>query len=189
MIEKDRVHLSIQDNFLPEEEFVALRNIIFEYDFPWYFSPNQSPNQSLEGPPGMWYHKVFNYVGNDKSFMYKAFEPILEQLDVVILLRMVINTYHRLSEHYFSYYHSDTHEVMQQDMAAKWTSSILYLNTNNGYTEIESTGERIESVANRLVSYPSNTRHRVVTQTDTQRRIIVNFNYLKSHIGRLRSNA
>ena len=84
-----------------------------------------------------------------------------------------------------------------EDVAAQWTTSILYINTNNGYTELES-GEIIESIANRLVTFPANTRHRTITQTDEQTRILINFNYLMfppksnkyleiKHIGRLQS--
>ena len=67
-------------------------------------------------------------------------------------------------------------EVIDQTM-----TSIFYINTNNGYTEFED-GTVINSVANRLVSFPLNTKHRMATQTDTQRRIVVNFNYLRKSI-------
>ena len=66
---------------------------------------------------------------------------------------------------------------MGEDFIAQWLTSIFYVNTNNGYTELE-TGEKIESVANRLVTYPLNMKHSGVTQTDTQQRVLINFNYL-----------
>ena len=55
---------------------------------------------------------------------------------------------------------------------------IANINTNNGYTEFEN-GEKVKSVANRLVMFPSNFEHRGVTQTDEQTRIMINFNFLK----------
>ena len=36
-----------------------------------------------------------------------------------------------------------------------WTTSILYMNTNNGYTIFEN-GDKVESVENRLVTFPNN---------------------------------
>jgi hypothetical protein len=67
------------------------------------------------------------------------------------------------------------------NVALHFTTSILYINTNNGYTELES-GEKIESVANRLVSFPTNIKHRGVSQTDEQTRVLLNFNYLKREV-------
>ena len=52
------------------------------------------------------------------------------------------------------------------------TTSILYINTNNGYTEIED-GTKVDSVANRLVSFPSNMEHRGISQTDEKTRILI----------------
>jgi hypothetical protein len=62
--------------------------------------------------------------------------------------------------------------------AVRWTTAILYINTNNGYTEFED-GTIVESVANRLVAFPANIRHRGVSQTDEETRILINFNYLR----------
>jgi hypothetical protein len=56
------------------------------------------------------------------------------------------------------------------------------MNTNNGYTEFED-GTKVESVANRIVTFPSVTKHRAVSQTDEQRRVVINFNYLKGKNG------
>mgnify|MGYP002012765708 CR=1 FL=1 len=56
-------------------------------------------------------------------------------------------------------------------------TAILYINTNDGYTEFES-GVRVSSVANRVCIFDSNLRHRGTTHTEgDQQRIVVNFNY------------
>ena len=59
----------------------------------------------------------------------------------------------------------------------KATTSIFYLSTNNGYTEFED-GSTVDSVQNRLVTFPTTTLHRAVGQTDTETRIVLNFNYI-----------
>ena len=66
----------------------------------------------------------------------------------------------------------------EEDVASHWTTAILYINTNNGFTEFED-GVKVESIANRLVMFPSNFKHRGITQTDEQTRIMINFNFLK----------
>ena len=53
---------------------------------------------------------------------------------------------------------------------------IFYLNTNNGYTEFED-GSKVESVANRFVSFTGDLIHRGVSQTDTKARVVINLNY------------
>jgi len=172
---------TITDNFLPKEEFAILRNQITDAKhFPWYFSSVIASDQEVASP-GIFTHSVWRQDVTDlpPSFMYNILAPILERLNVVVLYRIIINLNPRLSEPYFSEFHSDIREEnMERDAAALWTTSILYMNTNNGYTQLES-GEKIESIANRLVSFPANTRHRICTQTDTQTRIVINFNYLK----------
>ena len=57
------------------------------------------------------------------------------------------------------------------------TTSILYLNTNNGWTAIKGYG-KVENVANRMVIFDSNLQHSGVTCTDKNRRVVINFNYV-----------
>ena len=54
---------------------------------------------------------------------------------------------------------------------------ILYINTNNGYTLLE-TGDKIESVENRLLLFPCHIMHTGITQTDTKIRVVINFNFM-----------
>jgi len=178
MVEK----ISIIDNFLAEEEFINLRDTISAQDFPWNFSPILV-QQSEKLSPGFFTHPVY---GSNVpcSQLYPLFLPILDKkLNVAVSLRIKINLNTRLPEPYISDFHSDVF-YFEKDMAAKWTTSIFYINTNNGYTELEEDGTKIESVANRLVSFPANTKHRAVTQTDEQRRLVINFYYLKKEKGK-----
>ena len=58
-----------------------------------------------------------------------------------------------------------------------WKTAILYMNTNDGYTEFES-GEIVESVANRVVIFSGTKMHRGTTCTDAKRRVVMNINYI-----------
>ena len=55
-------------------------------------------------------------------------------------------------------------------------TAIFYLNTNDGYTAFE-TGEKVESVANRLVVFDSNIKHTGTTCTNQKARLVLNINY------------
>jgi len=185
MIEKDGVS-SIQDNFLVEEQFVALRDIIDDFDFPWHYNPAviYGTDNSRTGP-GYFSHNA--YENNVPcSSLYNSLSHILSRLDVIVLARIRVNLNPRTIEPYFSDFHtdismkSDRHNdlwMKKHKSTSQWTTSIFYINTNNGYTELED-GTIIESVANRVVSFPLNTNHRFVTQTDEQIRLLINFGYV-----------
>ena len=53
---------------------------------------------------------------------------------------------------------------------------IYYFNTNDGYTLFEN-GDKVESVANRLIKFKSNLRHTGTTCTDQPNRYVLNVNY------------
>ena len=55
-------------------------------------------------------------------------------------------------------------------------TGVFYLNTNNGYTYFEG-GERVTSVENRLVVFPSSKRHAGTTNTDADFRCVINLNW------------
>jgi hypothetical protein len=181
MIEKNRV--SIQDNFLWKEQFEVLRNTITGPEFPWYFNPIKvSNNEDRSITPGQFVHMVYERNAPCSQYYDFHFIPILKQLNVAILTRIKLNLNPRLSEPFYATFHIDSVDAHEfhEDIRARMTTSILYINTNNGYTELENGEEdtRIENVANRLVTFPADIMHRGVTQTDEQTRIMINFNYI-----------
>ena len=54
--------------------------------------------------------------------------------------------------------------------------AIFYINPNNGYTQFE-TGEKVESVENRLVTFDNKIEHFGTTSTNSQTRIVLNMCY------------
>ena len=69
-------------------------------------------------------------------------------------------------------------ENFDDEVATKWTVSIFYINTNNGYTKFED-GTIVKSFANRLLTFPSNLKHCGTSCTDERTRVVINFNYFK----------
>jgi len=170
--------VNIQDDFLSEENFNALRDLISSKEFPWFFHSRLDYDDYDSGPePGFFCHIVYKDDVPNSPFYDSHFLPILQSLNIASLLRIKVNLNHRLPEPYSGMFHVDN-DSFPEHIVAQWKASILYINTNNGYTELEN-GQKIESVANRLVSFPLNTMHRTVTQTDEQTRLLINFNYLR----------
>ena len=75
-----------------------------------------------------------------------------------------------LSKHGF---HIDNKFLVNTDTCF---TSILYLNTNNGYTEFEN-GTKVESIKNRLIKFPLSYRHTGTTCTNQPFRSVINFTY------------
>ena len=73
-------------------------------------------------------------------------------------------------------FHVDWKNPYTKKGCKNMTVGIYYVNGNNGYTEFED-GTRVESVANRFVSFAGDLPHRGVSQTDTKERVVINFNY------------
>ena len=175
-MEKEENNIVITDNFLSIEKFDTVREAIESESFPWYWIPCFvfTDEDSLL-TPGQFNHMIYIYGVPTSPFFESHFSPILKELDVSILTRIKINSISRLTEPFYSPFHVDSEDVYP---CMYCMASILYINTNNGYTEFED-GTKVKSVANRMVTFPLSTRHRGVTQTDEQRRIVINFNYLK----------
>ena len=62
------------------------------------------------------------------------------------------------------------------DQSVDCTTAIYYINSNDGFTEFEN-GDTIESVENRLVTFPSRLHHTGTTCTNQKRRVVLNLNY------------
>ena len=70
------------------------------------------------------------------------------------------------------------HDFHKDNSSKNLISSILYINSNNGYTEFEG-GKKINSKANRLITFKSNISHRGTTCTDEKFRMVLNLVYVK----------
>jgi len=56
-------------------------------------------------------------------------------------------------------------------------TALLYVNTNNGHTLLKNK-IKIKAEENKLLIIDTKTPHAAVSQTDKDRRIVINFNYL-----------
>ena len=101
--------------------------------------------------------------------------PIVEKIKLISIRRIKANLLTKTPEIVENIFHTDIN-YMSKEIMKYGTTSIFYVNTNNGYTKFED-GTIVESVANRLVSFPANMKHTGTSCTDKQTRIIINFNY------------
>ena len=157
--------MKVIDNFLPDYYFRSLSNTILGDDFWWFYNEDTA----IEGDGHSHFINMFykkNPVGPTESF--PKIEPYLPFFKMKELCRIKANLAPRTIFHRKTGWHVDNLPCS--------TTAILYMNTNNGWTEFKKRG-RVKSVANRAVIFDSNLEHRGVTCTDAGRRVLINFNY------------
>lgn len=163
----------IKDNFLDDDVFNSYAELMQNNTFAWYYNPLCS----MMDDNGM-YQFVHNCYDDYKSMsgIHDALVmPILSMLKARSIIRAKINLQPRHHEIVEAGMHTDF--PCSENDYYKHRTCILYMNTNNGYTRFES-GEKVESVANRLVDFPSHLMHTKSTHTDAKVRIVLNINYV-----------
>ena len=165
--------MNITDNVLSQKLFDDLYYNITETDFPWYL---QNTGVSVEGDGSFQFtHQFCNQLGNRSPFDF-LMKPMYYRLGVNKLYRCKMNLTMKTKKTYeFLPLHTDF-SFTDGGKKFDYNTAIFYLNTNNGYTLFED-GTKVDSIANRMVVFNSNTLHAGCTPTDTLRRCVINFNH------------
>jgi hypothetical protein len=171
------MEIKVVDDFLEPDEFEKIETLISGLMFPWYLSevirPVSSfgPIVSLECEKKDNWQFIHLFYSDDRvnSDYFKVLLPILVKIVPRSLVRIKANCVSRTEKSVLHGYHPDFDYK-------ECTTAIFYVNTNNGFTQFKN-GEKVLSVANRLVTFPSPTYHSGVSCTDEQVRMVINFNY------------
>ena len=167
--------VNVIDNFLPEEIFAPLSDIFLGQDTPWYFfkTVDYVDEEDDKNDKYQFSHNIWDPSVGSCSPHYDLIAPCLENLNCYSIIRIKANlnpithTNKKIGD-----FHRDT-------LIPNATTAILYLNTNNGYTLFES-GDKVESIKNRIVIFNSQIKHTGVSCTDEKCRVLINFNYFSN---------
>ena len=119
------------------------------------------------------------YLGTaPQSIFCENLRSILEKIDPISIRRIKANLLTKTLNIIEKTFHFDMPDTMSEEKLKQWTTSILYINTNNGNTEFKD-DTKVESVANRMITFPGDIKHRGTSCTDEKMRIVINFNYFK----------
>ena len=172
--------IKVIDDFLTKEQYLPIygyfldNHMGYEGDsVPWYWIDGVvEMNDGLVQFVNMCYCNdiVLNPI------MFNILLPIYDKIRPIALHRIKANL--TLS--------NQIQEVDQQKMfhvdsphcedSPKMTTGIYYVNSNDGYTRFED-GTKVDSVANRMVVFNSNTKHAGCSPIEELRRCVINFNY------------
>jgi hypothetical protein len=166
--------MQVLDHFLERTAFLRLRAAVEAPGFPWvaerilssgYGELDSADNR--QAVHGLYLRKGGREVRSDR---FELLRPVLERLQPVELIKAKLNRTAHKDRHIEYGLHVDTRRPGA-------TTAILYLNTNNGYTLFEG-GDKVTSMANRLVLFDAAHRHTGASCTDADWRWVLNVNLI-----------
>lgn len=161
--------LNIKDDFLSKEDHQKLLRI-FHDDIEWRYNKNvvydgeDSPEE---------YALVTSIYSQGWVMQREVFDILKKYVNADSWIRIKANFGPKRTKVMENALHVDYKDTFTN----QWTA-VYYLTTNNGYTYFED-GQRVDSVANRLVVFPVDTMHSGTTSTDNNR-IVINLNWIGS---------
>ena len=155
--------MKIIDNFLSKKNFTNLQSLILGQNFPWFY--NDYIHHVGDGQ-FQYFHTFYSDEGNP-SWQFSLLNDCLKELKPIRIKRIKANSNPKTESHSRGGYHVDYPNIK---------TSILYVNTNNGWTEFKN-GDRVDCIENRMVIFDSNLEHQGVSSTDQKRKVVINFNY------------
>tara|TARA_Y100000992_G_scaffold263111_1_gene199250 strand:- start:523 stop:1005 length:483 start_codon:yes stop_codon:yes gene_type:complete len=159
--------MQVIDNFLSEEEYNDLKSRILGDCMDWYW--NEGVVYEDDGLFQLT-HTIFDVPKDQKSNLFYHCKSILNKLGGAVF-RIKANLTTKTNKPVYTGYHTD---FTEDEFVGQ--TGIYYVNTNNGWTEFAS-GVKVNSIANRMVIFDSKYEHAGVTSTDTNRRVVINFNF------------
>ena len=162
----------LKDNFLEDKEFKIIQDLLMGPDLSWSCQEVIAHKNEIV-KDGYFIHTFFlnqpEYTRGTYSNQYNIFEPLLEKMNVDVLIRLRANNYPRTQKMVQHSFHVD--------YPFPHKTAIFCINTINGFTMIEK-NKKIKSKANRMILLDGETRHCSTTCTDVRSRVNVIINYV-----------
>ena len=165
--------MKIEDNFLDQKEFDKLQIFIMGGELSWHYS--NTIDYKDDEDKFQFVHS-FYFTHAPISPLIEILTPIIKKIDSITLGKIKANLLTRTPNIVENEFHVDV--GYPEEKLKQLTTSIFYVNTNNGYTKFED-GTKVESIANRMVTFPTNMKHKGASCTDKRTRVVINFNYFK----------
>ena len=170
-------NVNVYDDFLPQEEFDELAKNC--KDVEWKLVDNVvdgkvGEQQEYNKHDWQFEHYFYELPFHNSSNTFNKIGKLLEKINPFILYRAKMNlnpNTETIIEHGF---HKD---IWSDVEAEKLMSAVYYINSNDGYTKFED-DSIVESVANRLVTFPTSIMHTGSTCTDVRYRQVLNLMYI-----------
>ena len=166
--EKELTHMQYEviDNYLPREQFEAIRDMVMNPRFSWYYNSIVTCNEQKDKHFYFTHLFYIDYEVNSNSF--KGLEPLIKKINPKALIRVKGNLYTNIGKR--------EPDMPHTDYEFEHKGAIYYINTNNGPTILED-GTEIEAVENRILFFEPHKMHDSFYCTDQKVRVNININY------------
>ena len=157
-------------NFLKQDEFESLKSIIDDNTFPWFYRDKQT---HYDNDDRFFFYHIFYIDGKENSPYFNLLDVILKKLKVKKLISARMNLITK-----------DTNKQHVSNLHVDYTiknckTAIYYMNTNNGFTYLKADKNiKVLCEENKIFIFDSRIEHASVSQTDENKRIVINFNYI-----------
>ena len=176
--------IQITDNFLSPDQHKKLSNFLLKDGLcEWKYNDRKVSEKNIDDKSDYQFTHLFytfhSLTGTARHITSNQIDiliPLLNKIRFISLHRIKANLEPIKPQRTYSKFHYDVQ--MDGKPCPAMTTGIYYINSNNGYTEFE-TGDKVNSVANRFVKFPSDIKHRGVSQVDTKVRCVLNLNYFE----------
>jgi hypothetical protein len=165
-------------NFLPEKDFLKIKEFFTSSYMPWYYNKNQTaagPTVVEKKPDSSFFSHRFYYYNKPETDAktFNFIKPIIDKINPSKLLRVKANLIVNTGVRHFCNFHLDSEEDEQYKVA------VYYITTCNGYTLLDPKHKiKIKCEGNKLAIFDGKIKHCVASQTDKDQRIVLNINYI-----------
>jgi hypothetical protein len=168
--------IEVIDDYLPLEQFQEVQRQLLNTSWPWYFNDviDSAEESDVSNLSKFQFTYAFFHRKNWVNSGEKVIWPLTQSINPIAWLRIKANLNTWTPDPAINSFHID--QVGMGEIP--FYTSIFYVNTNNGKTLFKN-GTEIQSIANRLITFPGTLMHTGCSCTDAKRRVLINFNYIK----------
>tara|TARA_B100000965_G_scaffold88240_1_gene71564 strand:+ start:68 stop:628 length:561 start_codon:yes stop_codon:yes gene_type:complete len=176
--------ITVYDDFLSDDEFKQIENIIMNQHFPWYHSSFVATNDDSD--MRHWYniHMFYNEnvpVSSHYKDIYEIFMPkIDEKYGTSTTLTRCIKSLIRIKANFYPWTEKLIEHNPHYDYDWSHCGAIFAMNTCDGYTRFgnDDDSQIVESKKNRMIFFDPSIYHNSTTTTNAPARVNINFNFL-----------
>ena len=150
--------IKVINNYLNNNDFFIIKKLIQKDNIPWYLNKDEN----------IFYHGMISKAEINSIFI-NIVDPFLKAIEHKKILDLHVQ--------YFSYTKQINKSKPHIDVNENSRTSILFLDTNDGYTEIIG-GPKVNSQENRVFSFPSKMPHIHTSTTNENGRYVINMSYI-----------
>ena len=174
--------IKVIDNFLDNEQYNAMENMLLaktdEYlHFKWSFLDSTVDYSFRPEVNKQTCDELDNFQFTHMFYFFRY--PISEYAPHVLYDALGVEGIIKCKANLTTRGNKIVEYGYHQDVDFPCKTAVWYLNTCDGYTIFDD-GTKVESVANRVVIFPSHLRHTGTNTTNSKYRIVVNVNYHSS---------